>query len=59
MVGMVKMTQTATSEKVKREIEAMREAGRRIRASKETARAYMLKHGFMTKSGKLPKRYGG
>lgn len=52
-------TKTASSERTKREIEAMHEAGRRIRASKETARAYMIKHGFITKSGKLPKRYGG
>ena len=53
------MTQTASSEKIKREIAAIREAGRRIRASRESARSYMIKHGFMTKSGKLSKRYGG
>jgi len=52
-------TQTMSPERAKREVKAMQEAGRRICASKETARAYMVKHGFMTKSGKLPKRYGG
>jgi hypothetical protein len=56
---MVTINQTMTPERAKREIKAMHDAGKRIRSSKESARAYMIKHGFMTKSGKLPKRYGG
>jgi hypothetical protein len=39
------------------EIRAMRDAGKRIRASKETARSFLIKHGYLTKDGKLASRY--
>jgi hypothetical protein len=32
---------------------------RRICATPEKARAYLIKSGFLTKGGRLPKRYGG
>ena len=41
------------------ELRALRDAGRKIRRTPETARAFLIKHGFITKSGKLTKRYGG
>jgi len=51
---------TGPSEKeVKDQIKAMRAASDRITASKESAREYLLKNGYITKSGKLTKRYGG
>jgi hypothetical protein len=44
---------------VQKQIKAIRSASDRIAASKETARAYLQKNGYITKSGKLTKRYGG
>lgn len=32
---------------------------KKMRADKEMARKFMVEHGFITKSGKLTKRYGG
>lgn len=43
----------------RREEKAMRSASKRILSTKESAKAYLLKNGFITKTGKLAKRYGG
>jgi len=48
-----------SAEQVKQEIQAMHKAGKRVRASKASAKAYLHKNGFITKTGKLTKRYGG
>jgi len=46
-----------TPEQVREEIAAIRKAGHKIRRTRASARAFLLKHGFITKSGKLAKRY--
>ena len=38
-------------------VAAMRRAGKKIERTRESARAFLLKHGYITKSGKLTKRY--
>jgi len=48
-----------TPSELKREIQEIRAAGKAIRRTKESARDFLVKHGFVTKSGKLTKRYGG
>jgi hypothetical protein len=48
-----------SEKEVKAQIEGMRAASARITQSKESARDYLVKHGYITKSGKLTKRYGG
>jgi hypothetical protein len=44
---------------IERDIAAIRRETKKITRSRKTARAWFIKHGFMTKSGKLTKRYGG
>ena len=46
-----------SDKQVKQEIRVMKEAGKRINATPSTAKAFLLKHGFMTKDGKLHPRY--
>jgi len=46
-----------SSEEVAQEIAAIKEATKEITASKATARAYLIKSGYMTKGGKLTRRY--
>lgn len=41
------------------EIPVIQKAARRHLESPEKARQFLIKGGFMTKGGKLPKRYGG
>lgn len=49
-----------TSEKeVRQEVKALKAASSKVLKSKESARAYLLKNGYITKTGKLAKRYGG
>lgn len=43
---------TLTSQDVRREIEGIKRTGRKIAKSKATARAFLIKAGFLTKSGK-------
>ncbi len=52
----VVIAKTSTAQ-VKKELAAMKKAGKRIRASKKTAKEYLLKHGFITKDGKLHEQY--
>jgi hypothetical protein len=40
-------------------IATVRKGTRELLKSKEKAREFMIKHGYITKSGKLTKRYGG
>lgn len=42
---------------IMREREEMRKAVAEIRRTPETARAWLLKHGFITKDNKVGKRY--
>jgi len=44
---------------VDRDIAAIERATKRIFRSKKTAKAFFVKHGFITEDGKLTKRYGG
>ena len=46
-----------TAREARQEIVALQKAGKKIRRSSKTARAFLEKHGFVTKTGKLAKRY--
>ena len=46
-----------SSEEVAQDIAAIKDATKKITASKATARAYLIKNGYMTKGGKLTRRY--
>ena len=48
-----------TEEELQRELKAMDQAAKKILKSKKSTREFLIKHGFMTKDGKLPKHYGG
>jgi hypothetical protein len=48
-----------TAREVRREIEALRKAGKKIRRSEKSARAFLVKHCFVTAGGQLAKRYRG
>ncbi len=48
-----------TQKEVRKDIQAMQKASKEILKSKASARAYLVENGFITKSGKLTKRYGG
>ena len=56
---MVTVLYKRTAEEVEKEVRAIRKAGREIRKTPETARAFLRKHGFITKDNKLTKKYGG
>jgi hypothetical protein len=56
-MGWTPIYESMTTKQAQEEIEAIRKAGARIRRTKASARAFMIKHGFITKSGKLTKRY--
>ncbi len=56
------MTAVATAispKELRKESIEIRAACKTIRRSKKTATAFLVKHGFITKAGKLTKRYGG
>jgi len=44
---------------MKHDLEAIKDAGKRIRKSRSSALDFLVRHGFVTKTGKLTKRYGG
>ncbi len=46
-----------SDKQVQQELRAMKKAGKRINATPASARAFLLKHGFITKTGKLHPRY--
>ena len=45
------------AKEIKADLAAMTQAGKRINASPASARAFLVKHGFITKRNKLTKRY--
>ena len=46
-----------SEKEVKQELRAMKAASKRVNATPATAKAFLLKHGFITKAGKLHPRY--
>jgi len=50
-------TATMTREEARKEIEHIRRVTREATATKESAKAFLVRLGFLTKSGKLPARY--
>lgn len=56
---MIYVAHPRSPEEVKKEVAAIKKAGKEIRRTPETARAFLIKHGYITKSGKLTKYYGG
>ena len=46
-----------SKKEVDREIQAMDRASKKITRTKASAKAFLVKHGFITKDGKLTKRY--
>jgi hypothetical protein len=48
-----------TKREVDEAIAVMRKSARRDLRSKKTAKAFLVKYGFITEDGKLTKRYGG
>ena len=44
---------------VDRDIAAIERGSKKLMRSKKAARAWFVKNGFITKGGKLTKRYGG
>jgi hypothetical protein len=40
-------------------LQLLKQERKKICASKASARKFLVDHGFLTKSGKLPRRYGG
>lgn len=50
---------TLSANEIREEIQAIKKAGKEIRKDRATTFAFLHKHGFVTKHGKLTKRYGG
>jgi hypothetical protein len=48
-----------SKKQVTTELKAIKLAGQTIRKTPENAKAFLVKHGFATRAGKLTKRYGG
>lgn len=46
-----------SAKQVQREVRAMRKVGERINATPASAKAFLIKKGFLTKEGKLHSRY--
>ncbi|MGC1479015.1 MAG: hypothetical protein WA771_00815 [Chthoniobacterales bacterium] len=59
LYDMVTSTIPMTPKQVREEVETIQRASKKILASKETAREFLVKFGFITKSGKVTRRYGG
>ena len=55
-MGLTPIYPRMTARQVQEEIDGIRKAGAKIRRTKASARAFMIKHGFITESGKLTKR---
>ena len=56
MSGVLYTQRKAEADKMIADLQAF---GRKIRRSKKSARAFLIRGGFMTQDGKLTKRYGG
>jgi hypothetical protein len=48
-----------TAQEIREEIKAIRSAGKQIRKTRKSALNFLFRHGFVTKTGKWTKRYGG
>jgi hypothetical protein len=48
---------TTSNEEIRREIKSMKAFSKKVSATKESAREFLTKYGYMTKSGKLSSRY--
>ena len=46
-----------TREEVQEEIKSIQKFGRKIRKTKKSARAFLLKHGFITEDNQLGPKY--
>ena len=55
--GMVAVIAKRTSGQLKKELRAIKKAGNEINKSRATARAFLLKHGFITNDNKVGKHY--
>ncbi|MEO8350291.1 MAG: hypothetical protein ABI680_01085 [Chthoniobacteraceae bacterium] len=53
------LAQSPREKEVEAIIASMRKTTKELCKSKKTAREFLIKHGYITKSGKLTKRYGG
>ena len=56
---MTVITTKPTPEEVRKEVRAMKSASKEILKSKESARRFLVEKGYITKSGKLTRKYGG
>ena len=54
---MIQVIQSLTQADVDREVKSIREFTKKITKSKKTAREFLIRAGYITKSGKLTKRY--
>lgn len=57
--GMSIVTRPRSEAEVDEIIAAMKKFTKKVTRSKKTARDFLIKHGYITKTGKLTKRYGG
>jgi hypothetical protein len=46
-----------SEQQMRQELRALRAAGKRVNATPGSARAFLRKHGFLTKDGKLHPQY--
>jgi hypothetical protein len=54
---MVAVIAKRTSDQLRKELRAIKKAGNEINKSPATARAFLLKHGFITTDNKVGKHY--
>lgn len=57
LLGMVTVIAPRNAAQVRTEVELIRKAGSKVNKSKKSARAFLLKHGFITKDNKVGKNY--
>lgn len=55
--GMVTVIAPRSAAQVRTEVEIIKKAGSKVNKSKKSARAFLLKHGFITKDNKVGKDY--
>lgn len=58
MRGMTVIVAKPKVAEVRKEIRALEAAATRVNSSKESAREFLRKNGFITRNNKLQKRYG-
>ena len=56
---MTVITTKPTPEEVRKEVRAIKSASKEIRRTKSSARRFLIEKGYITKSGKLTRKYGG